>query len=72
MRPCVMGVRPAGRVHTCLRDLDVEVAVLKHRVRKAQRMRYITPSRYLVWAEHIDELGRMIGGWIKHETAKAS
>lgn len=57
---------------TTLRDLDVEVAVLKHRVRKAQRLKYITAARYLVWAGHIDELGRMIGGWIKHEAGKVS
>ena len=55
---------------TTLRDLDIEVAVLRHRVRKAQRMRYITPARYKVWAGHIDELGRMIGGWIRHEKHK--
>lgn len=55
---------------TTLRDLDVELAVLKHRVRKAQRLQYITPARYQVWAGHIDELGRMIGGWLKHERAK--
>lgn len=55
---------------TTLRDMDVEVAVLRHRVRKAQRMRYITPARYKVWSSHIDELGRMLGGWIKHETNK--
>lgn len=48
-------------------DLDVEVEVLRHLVRKAYRLRYINANRLEVWARHIDEIGRMVGAWIKHE-----
>ncbi|WP_337878275.1 diversity-generating retroelement protein Avd [Caldimonas sp.] len=50
-------------------DLDVEVEVLRHLVRKAWRLRYITAQRLEVWARHIDEIGRMVGAWIKHAGA---
>lgn len=47
-------------------DLDVEIEVLRHLVRKAWRLRYITAHRLEVWMRHIDEIGRMVGAWIKH------
>lgn len=50
-------------------DLDVEIEVLRHLVRKAWRMRYITAQRLEVWVRHIDEIGRMVGAWIKHAGA---
>lgn len=50
-------------------DLDVEIEVLRHLVRKAWRMGYITPRRLEVWTRHIDEIGRMVGAWIKHAGA---
>lgn len=50
-------------------DLDVEIEILRHLVRKAYRLRYITAQRLEVWARHIDEIGRMVGAWIKHAGA---
>jgi hypothetical protein len=50
-------------------DLDVEIEVLRHLVRKAWRLRYITAQRLEVWTRHIDEIGRMVGAWIKHAGA---
>jgi len=52
---------------TTLSELDVEVEVFRHLVRKAERFQYITPKRYKVWAEHINELGRMLGGWLRSQ-----
>ena len=46
-------------------DLDVEIEVLRHLVRKAWRLRYITAQRLEVWTRHIDEIGRMVGAWIQ-------
>jgi hypothetical protein len=43
--------------------------VLRHLVRKAWRLGYITPRRLEVWTRHIDEIGRMVGAWIKHAGA---
>jgi hypothetical protein len=47
-------------------DLDVEIEVLRHLARKAWRLRYITAHRLEVWTRHIDEIGRMVGAWVKH------
>lgn len=47
---------------TTLQELDIEIEVFRHLVRKGERMKYITPKRYRIWAEHINELGRMLGG----------
>lgn len=52
---------------TTLSDLDIEVEVLRHLVRKALRLKYINAHRYRIWSEHINELGRMLGGWLRHE-----
>lgn len=48
-------------------DLDVEVEVFRHLVRKAHRLGYIKVHRLDVWMRHTNEIGRMVGAWIKHE-----
>ncbi|MCK9514107.1 MAG: diversity-generating retroelement protein Avd [Pigmentiphaga sp.] len=60
-------VTAAKRYHkkTTLHDLDIEVEYLRALIRKAWRLRYITEHRYEIWSRHIDEIGRMVGGWIK-------
>ena len=50
---------------TTLQELDVEVEVLRMWIRKSVRLRYITPHRYEVWAIHVNEIGRMVGGWLR-------
>lgn len=50
---------------TTLHDLDIEIEVLRHLIRKAVRMKYVTPQRYAIWASHVNELGRMLGGWLR-------
>lgn len=50
---------------TTLQDLDVEIEVLRGWLRKSLRLQYITPRRYEVWARHVNDVGRMVGGWIK-------
>jgi hypothetical protein len=64
-RLCVIAWKRKSK-NSALFDLDVEVDVLRHHVRKAHRLRYITARRLGVWMGHIQELGRMVGGWIKH------
>ena len=51
-------------------DMDVEIEVFRGQVRKANRLGYITPERLDVWMRHINEIGRMLGAWIKHESEK--
>jgi len=59
-------VRTAKKYYkkTTLQDLDVEVEYLRNLVRKAHRLGHINDHRYKVWSTHINEVGRMIGGWL--------
>lgn len=52
-------------------DLDIELHVLKTIIRKAYRLGYINANRLEVWSRHAAEIGRRVGAWIKHESAKA-
>ena len=64
-----LAIQAAKRYHkkTTLQDLDIEVEILRALVRKAHRMRYINHHRYETWSRHVDEIGRMVGGWIKSQ-----
>lgn len=55
---------------TTLTDLDIELAILKRRVRLAKDLRYLDIKKYQVWVEKLVEIGRMIGGWIKSVKSK--
>ena len=48
-----------------LRDLDVELDLLRSYVRLAFNLHFLPPKKYEVWAKLNDEIGRMLGGWIK-------
>jgi hypothetical protein len=50
---------------TTLTDLDIEIAILKRRVRLAKDLRYVDIKRYQRWIVQIVEIGKMLGGWIK-------
>ncbi|EPF0642576.1 diversity-generating retroelement protein Avd [Vibrio parahaemolyticus] len=55
---------------TTLTDLDIELAILKRRVRLAKDLRYIDIKRYEIWVGQLVELGKMIGGWIRSVNVK--
>ena len=52
---------------TTLQDADVELAVLRGFIRLAanKELRYLPLNKYENWAKMLDEIGRMLGGWIK-------
>lgn len=50
-----------------LRDMDVAVEQLRWDIRISYRLAYISEHRLDVWMKAVDELGRMIGGWIKKQ-----
>ena len=51
-------------------DLDVELEVFRGLIRKAHRLGYINTHRLEVWMRHTNEIGRMVGAWIKSEGGK--
>lgn len=64
---------------TTVQELDTELAVLRHLVRMARDVRFsgatihpsLSPKQYEVWARHLDEVGKLIGGYIKSLGPKA-
>lgn len=50
---------------TTMQDLDAEIDLLRSQVRTAFALRYIDLKKYEIWSRHIDEVGRMIGGWFR-------
>lgn len=50
---------------TTLQDLDAELDLLRCQVRLAKELGYLDFKKYETWAKLNDEIGRMVGGWIK-------
>jgi four helix bundle protein len=50
---------------TTLQELDAELDLLRCQVRLAKSLGYLDFKKYETWAKHNDEIGRMLGGWIK-------
>ena len=50
---------------TTLQELDAELDLLRCQVRTAKALGYLDFKKYEHWAKLNDEIGRMIGGWIK-------
>lgn len=72
MRNCMWGLLRLiivcnKRYHkkTTLQELDAELDLLRTQVRMARALGYLDFKKYEVWARLNDEIGRMIGGWIK-------
>jgi hypothetical protein len=53
-----------------LRDLDAELELLRRQVRKAMELGFLPFRQYENWARLNDEIGRLIGGWIKSQRAQ--
>lgn len=62
-------VRAGKRYHkkTTFQDLDIEIEYLRCLIRKSHRLKYINIHRYDIWTNHINEIGKMAGAWIKNE-----
>ena len=48
-----------------LRKADVNLVVLKIFITISYKSMYITQKNYMVWNEQVDEIGKLIGGWMK-------
>lgn len=60
-------IRCAKRFHkkTSLQDMDIEVEYLRTLIRKSHALGYINIHRYEVWISHVNEIGKIVGGWMK-------
>ena len=52
---------------TTLQDIDVELQTLKMYVRLSKDLEFLPIKKYEVWSRHLDEIGKMLGGWIKSQ-----
>lgn len=48
-----------------LRKIDVDLLVLKAMIRISYMEKYITDHNLMVWSEKVEEIGRLVGAWIK-------
>lgn len=55
---------------SALFDLDVQIELFRRDIRKANGYGYINDRRLDIWMRHVNEVGNLVGGWIKHEAAK--
>lgn len=52
---------------TTMQDLDAELDLLRSQVRLAKDLGFLAFKRYEVWSRYLEELGRMIGGWMRSQ-----
>lgn len=50
---------------TTMHELDAELDVLRSYMRLARDLALLPKAKYEVWARQVDEIGRMLGGWLK-------
>ena len=50
---------------TTMQDMDAELDLLRSQVRLAKDLGFLPFRKYEVWSRMLDEIGRMIGGWMK-------
>jgi len=48
-----------------LRQIDVELDVLRSLIRISKDMEFLTVHQYEIWSRHVNEVGKRLGGWIK-------
>ena len=48
-----------------LRNADVKLYLLKALIRISSNYKYINVNNFMTWDSKVDEIGKMIGSWIK-------
>lgn len=51
---------------TTLQEMDVELEKLRHYLRLSHELGFLPPKKYEILSRMTDEIGRMLGGWIKY------
>lgn len=49
---------------TTAQEIDAELDLLRSLVRVALDLGFLPFRKYHTWAEHLHEIGRMVGGWL--------
>lgn len=50
---------------TYLKEVDVNLMILKSLVKLSYQYKYISDKNYMTWNEKISEIGKLVGGWLK-------
>ena len=65
----ILGYAIEARKHyykkTTLQNMDVEIAKLRVFIRLSYRLHFIDMAKYDNWSTMVDEIGKMLGGWLK-------
>lgn len=48
-----------------INKIDAEISTQKFFVRFSYKNKYISHNNYFEWSKRLDEIGKIIGGWIK-------
>ena len=48
-----------------MQELDVELDVLRSYIRLAMTLKFLPFKKYEIWSGYLNEIGKMIGGWLK-------
>lgn len=56
---------PSAERPTLLKRLDAKVQLLKTLTRLAHEIRAVDDKKYLVLQEKLQEMGKMVGGWLR-------
>lgn len=51
---------------TTLEDMDIEIEVLRHLIRDAVNLEYVDLRRYEEWSRLVNEVGKILGAWLKN------
>lgn len=51
---------------TTLQELDAELELLRREIRLAKDIGVLPFKKYEVWSYKLDEIGRMVGGWLRN------
>ena len=66
----VLSVRANKKYYkkTTLQDMDIEIEVLRTFLRLSLDQKYINLHKYEFWSKQLNEIGKMLGGWMKATT----
>lgn len=50
---------------TTLQEIDVTLDVLRTMIRLSMDLQYLPIRKYEIWSKMLNEIGKMLGGWMK-------